>query len=104
MSANEMSDEELDAHFRELVDLFIDQGNELAKNSNSENIGLALLHAASRYSAFVVSSHAQSLAQYEKDIVGAKSYFQAEYSNMLDENFEDYKQVYVNKPVDANAS
>lgn len=104
MSANEMSDDELDSHFRDLVDLFIDQGNELAKKSNSENIGLALLHAASRYNAFVVSSHAESLAQYEQDIVGAKAYFQAEYSEMLDENFEDYKQVYINKPIDANAS
>lgn len=109
MSANEMSDEELDSHFRDLVDLFIDQGNELAKTSNAENVGLALLHAASRYNAFVVSSHAQTLAQYEKDMEGAKAYFEAEYHDMLNENFEDYKQVYVskpieiNKPIDANA-
>ncbi|HSG04689.1 MAG TPA: DUF3144 domain-containing protein [Marinobacterium sp.] len=94
MAVKEMTDEELDAHFRELVTLFIDQGNELAKQSNPENVSLALLHAASRYNAYVVASHAESLAQYERDITGAKSYFQARYSEMLDENLEDYKQVY----------
>ncbi|MFT5664761.1 MAG: hypothetical protein ACI9JR_002165 [Gammaproteobacteria bacterium] len=104
MSDNLMTDEELDTHFRELVDLFIDQGNELAKKSNSENVSLALLHAASRFNAFVVSSHAETVVQYEKDIVGAKSYFLSEYETMLDENFEDYKAVYVNRPVDANAN
>lgn len=103
MAVKEMTDEELNAHFRELVDLFIDQGNELAKKSNSENVSLALLHAASRYNAYVVASHAESFDQYEQDIADAKSYFQSQYSNMLDENFEDYKQVYINKPNDANA-
>lgn len=94
MAVKEMTDEELDTHFRELVTLFIDQGNELAKQSNPENVSLALLHAASRYNAFVVASHAESLAKYEQDITGAKSYFQARYSEMLDENLEDYKRVY----------
>jgi len=97
-----MTDEELNAHFRELVDLFINQGNELAKESNAENVSLALLHAASRYNAYVVASHAESFAQYEQDIAGAKSYFQSQYSNMLDENFEDYKKVYTDKPINRN--
>ena len=94
MTAKEMTDEELDAHFRQLVDLFIDRGNELAKESNPENVSLALLHAASRYNAFVVASHAETLSQYEHDIEGARDYFKSQYSQMLDQNLEDYKQVY----------
>lgn len=103
MAVKEMTDEELDAHFRQLVDLFIDQGNDLAEKSNAENVSLALLHAASRYNAYVVASHAETLDQYEQDIAGAKSYFQSQYTKMLDENLEDYKQVYVSKPIDSNA-
>lgn len=103
MAVKEMSDQELNEHFRELVDLFIDKGNELAKKSNSENVSLALLHAASRYNAYVVASHADSFAQYEQDIAGAKSYFQSQYNNMLDENFEDYKKVFADNPSNRNS-
>ena len=94
--ANEkvMTDAELDAHLRELVDYFIDQANDLAKHSNPENISLALLHAASRYNAFVVSSHAADLIDYARDLGKAKSYFLTQYEEMLDENLEDYKKVY----------
>lgn len=89
-----MSDEEFDAHFRELVDRFIDQANSLTQNSHPENIGLALLHAASRYNAFVVSTHAQSLEEYEKSMDQAKAYFMSQYETMLDENLVDYRNVY----------
>ena len=101
MSDNLMNDEELDEHFRKLVDLFIDQGNELAKQSNRQNVSLALLHAASRYNAFVVSSEAESLDDYKKDLVGARRFFLTQYEEMLDENLEDYKKVYEQEPVDA---
>ena len=96
MSDNLMSDEELDEHFRQLVDLFIDQGNELAKKSNRQNVSLALLHAASRFNAFVVSSEAENLDDYEKELVGARRFFLTQYEEMLDQNLKDYKRVYEN--------
>lgn len=94
MSENIMTDEELDAHFRGLVDMFIDQANDLADHSNRENIGLALLHAASRYNAFVVSAHASGLSEYEKNIKGARTFFLSQYEEMLDQNFADYKKLF----------
>ena len=94
MSEELMTDEELDEHFRSLIDTIIDQANELAVNSSPQNVSLALLHAASRYNAFVVSSHADSLADYERDQASAKKYFLSRYEEMLDENLEDYKSVY----------
>ena len=100
MEPREMTDEELDEHFRQLVDAFIDKANELLESSNPENIGLAMLHAASRYNAFVVSTHAPTLADYNKDFFKARDYFLSQYETMLDENMNDYRKVYEggNKP------
>jgi hypothetical protein len=86
-----ISDEELDEVYRRMVDLFIDQANELAEKNSPENVGLALLYAASRYNAHVVSHHAQTLEDYERDIAKAREFFHAQYQQMLDENLEDYK-------------
>ena len=94
MSEQLMTDEELDEHFRSLFDALIDKANELAATSSPQNVSLALLHAASRYNAFVVSSHAESLVDYEKDQVTARKYFLSRYGEMLDENLEDYKSIY----------
>ena len=51
-----ISDEELDKRYRELIDSFIDHANELSAHNSIENVGLALLFAASRFNAYVVSS------------------------------------------------
>lgn len=91
---HEMSDEELDEHFRQLVDSFIDQANTLVKGSNAQNVGLALLHAASRFNAFVVSTQAPTLAEYKRDLFRAREFFIAQYEEMLDQNLADYKNIY----------
>ena len=89
-----ISDQELDKRYREMIDTFIDQANTHAENNSPENVGMALLFAASRFNAFVVSQHAENLPDYEKDTVKARSFFSAQYLEMLDENLEDYKKVY----------
>ena len=94
MAEQEMTDEELDEHFRQLVDIFIDQANDLVKSSTPENIGLALLHAASRYNAYVVSSHVPTLADYSKDYYKAREFFINQYEEMLEQNMSDYKKIY----------
>lgn len=94
MAEDPISDEELDEIFRRMADMFIDQANELSAGNSKENVGLALLYAASRFNAFVVSQHAATLEDFEKDVPGARSFFQEQYRQMLDENLEDYKQVY----------
>jgi hypothetical protein len=89
-----ISDGDLDKRYREMIDIFIDQANTHAENNSPENVGMALLFAASRFNAFVVSQHAESLPEYEKDIEKARSFFSAQYLEMLDENLDDYKKVY----------
>jgi len=94
MADEPISDEELDVVYRRMVDLFIDRANELAEDNGPENVGMALLFAASRFNAHVVSQHAQTLEDYERDLSKARDFFKQQYQQMLDENLEDYKEVY----------
>lgn len=94
MSEENLSDEELDEILRQMADAFIDRANELAESHSAENVGMALLYAASRYNAHVVSQHAENEEAYEKDIPRAREFFGEQYLRMLDENLEDYKRVY----------
>ena len=94
MTDKPLSDEELDEIFRRMVDLFIDRANEFAETNSQENVGLALLYAAARFNAHVVAQHANTLEDYERDLPKARDFFCGQYREMLDENLEDYKQVY----------
>ena len=94
MADDTLSDEELDEIYRRTIDLFIDRANELSETDSQENVSLALLYAAARFNAFVVSQHATTLEEFERDQPKAKQFFTTQYEQMLDENLEDYKQVY----------
>lgn len=89
-----MTEDETDQQFREFADGFIDLANKQAEQAPAENVGMALLYAASRFNAYVVALHADNLEQYEKDMPEAADYFKEQYANMLQENIEDYKKVY----------
>ncbi len=89
-----INDDELDTQYRQIIDNFIDQANTLAENNSPENVGMALLFAASRFNAYVVSQHAENIENYEKDLEKARSFFSAQYLEMLDENQDDYKKAY----------
>ena len=94
MVDDSINDDEFDTAYRRMVDLFIDRANELAEEDSPENVGMALLFAASRFNAHVVSKHAQTVEDYERDLNRAREFFVGQYQQMLDENLEDYKQVY----------
>jgi hypothetical protein len=89
-----ISEEELDARYREMIDSFIDRANEFTDHNSPENVGMALLYAASRFNAYVVSEHAEDLEAYEKDIEKAQEFFISQYRDMLSENLDDYKKVF----------
>lgn len=94
MADETLSDEELDEIYRQMVDSFIDRANELAETNSAENVGMALLYAASRFNAHVVSQHAETPDIYEQEVPKAREFFCAQYQRMLDENLEDYKSIY----------
>jgi hypothetical protein len=94
MADDSLEDEELEQIFRSMADSFIDRANEFAETNSPENVGLALLYAAARYNAHVVSQHAPTLEDFEKDLPRAREFFAGQYQQMLEENLEDYKSVY----------
>ena len=94
MVQDSVDQEEVDVRYREMIDSFIDRANELAELNSPENVGMALLFAASRFNAFVVSQHAENVDDYEKDMKKAQDFFISQYQEMLNENLEDYKSVY----------
>ena len=77
-----------------MIDSFIDQANLHAENNSAENVGMALLFAASRFNAFIVSRHSESLTEFENDSDKAREFFVKQYQDMLEENLLDYKSVY----------
>jgi len=94
MADETLSDEDLDQIYRAMVDSFIDRANELADSNSMENVGMALLYAASRYNAHVVSQHAENAEAYDREVPRAREFFRDQYERMLDENLEDYKSIY----------
>jgi len=94
MAEKTLSDDEVDVIYRQMIDSFIDRANELADQNSPENVGMALLFAASRFNAFVVSQHAENREDYVKDMEKARQFFISQYQEMLGENLEDYKKVY----------
>lgn len=94
MADDSFNEEELEQIFRSMADSFIDRANEFAETNSPENVGLALLYAAARYNAHVVSQHAPTLEDFEKDLPRAREFFAGQYQQMLEENLEDYKSVY----------
>jgi len=94
MADESLSDEELDKLYRGMIDSFIDKANDFAEGNSQENVGLALLYAAARYNAHVVSQHSPTLEDFEKDLPRAREFFAGQYQQMLEENLEDYKSVY----------
>ncbi len=94
MAEKTLSDDEVDVIYRQMIDSFIDRANELADQNSPENVGMALLFAASRFNAFVVSQHAENREDYVKDMEKARQFFISQYQEMLGENLEDYKRVY----------
>lgn len=86
-----MSDD-IEQQFRALANAFIDLANQKCDEAPRENVGMALLYAASRFNAFVVAAHAADLRDYEGAREKAMEFFRGEYERMLGENLDDYRQ------------
>lgn len=71
----------------EAVEKLLDLANELAEMSDPDVINAALLHAASRYNAFVVALNTDDLKDEKRSAV---SYLVGEYKAMLEEQLDDF--------------
>lgn len=69
------------------VEKLLDCANELADASDVDVVNAALVHAASRYNAFVVALNADDLRDEKRPAV---SYLVGEYKAMLEEQIDDF--------------
>jgi len=90
--------EKKDLEFRAMADSFIDVANKHCDTTDAAQVGSTLLYATSRFSAFVVASHAKDKASYEAEIDNAVEYFGTEFKRMLMENLGQYKSVFDEAP------
>ena len=79
----ELTDEELDKQLRVIADGFIDLANDQAQRFHKENVSEGLMYASSRFSAFVVASHAADVLAYDEDRDRAIDYFVEQFRKML---------------------
>ena len=87
------STDENEANEREfwrLADTFINQANELYAKEGDGKVGYALLYAAARFNAFIVSSTAGDKKELGDEMEPATAYFTDQYRKMFVENLEDY--------------
>jgi len=91
-----MTDDDADVNkqFRRIADAFIHLANQHCEAVNRENVGMAMLYAAARFSSFVVAANASDLKQYDTDRDAAVQFFVGEYRRMLHENLDDYKKMF----------
>jgi hypothetical protein len=89
-----MTDEATEREFRRVADTFIDLANEHIEKAPKENVGMAMLYAASRFNAFVVAAHCKTLDKFEADQTKAVEFFKEEYLRMLKENLNDYRRAF----------
>ncbi len=93
-----MSAEQDNDNFYKLADSFIDLANNHCDKEDNSQVGSAMLFASARFSAFVVASFAKDKPSFEEEIEHAVDHFGAEFKRMLNENLEQYKTVFDEKP------
>ncbi len=85
-----MSNEQTDKEFRVRADAFIHLANEQRKNANNDKVNASLLYASTRFTAFIVASAAEDVAEMKEDREEAVRYFTEKFREMLVENIDDY--------------
>jgi len=89
MSGDGEKGEQQDAEFFEMADAFINLANERGEKGAIGKVSSALLFAAARYNAFYAAAVEDISLENEKEV--AIQYFTKQYQQMLNDNFEDYK-------------
>tara|TARA_B100000686_G_C16560259_1_gene847360 strand:+ start:46 stop:378 length:333 start_codon:yes stop_codon:yes gene_type:complete len=89
-----LSEEEVNLQFRKIADAFIGLANDQSNRFNKEVVSLALLYAAARFNVFIVAGHADDATAYDRGRDSAFDYFTGEYQRMLEENLDQYREVF----------
>ena len=77
-----------------MVEDFVEQANDKAENMDAGEVGEALMHAASRYHAFIIAAQAldgDAITEDKDDVVAQHVRL---YKRLLAEHLEDYAENY----------
>ena len=85
-----MNNQQTDQEFRARADAFIHLANEQREKAENDSVNASLIYAATRFSAFIVASAADSAEEMKADRAAAVSYFTEKFREMLRENIDDY--------------
>jgi hypothetical protein len=80
--------------FWDTVDSFIEQANSACEQMEPSAASAALLHAAARFSAFVVASSSIDRKEYIEEMDASLNYLTNQYRELLRDNLEDYRENY----------
>ena len=86
-----MSNEKPDAQFWKLVDAFVKSANTMTDTTPGAKVSVAMLYAASRFSAFIAAQSAKNRADLVSHHEEAVQYMVGQFGNMLRENLSDYE-------------
>ena len=89
-----MTEEQRNQLYRQMADSFISVANQHAEQQNKVMVSSAFLYGSARFSAFVTAVQAQELETYEADREEAVEYFVNEFRRMLNENLDNYRDVF----------
>lgn len=90
MSEKEQTGNEIDQHFFERADQYINAANEQLADTPRGQVSASMLFGVARFNAWVSACEFESgeALQNSKDEI--KEYFVKEYETMLEENLKDY--------------
>lgn len=91
-----MAEIKMDKEFFDIADSFISLVNEHSKKVGYEKAGAALIHAATRFSAFTVAINSSDLDNLKAVRQEAKDHFMGNYEQGLNTNLSDYEDNYEN--------
>jgi hypothetical protein len=80
--------------FWDTVDAFIEQANSACERMDPSAASAALMHAAARFSAFVVASSSLDRKEYIEEMKVALNYLTDQYRELLRADLEDYRENY----------
>ncbi|OUR88983.1 hypothetical protein A9Q92_01770 [Methylophaga sp. 42_8_T64] len=76
--------------FQERADEFIAVANQQNNETEVENVNSAILFSAARFNVFSTSRQFDTVEKLEADKQEMMKYFTQRYSDMLEQNFEEY--------------
>ncbi|HIO92353.1 MAG TPA: DUF3144 domain-containing protein [Leucothrix mucor] len=89
-----MTDADTNKLFKQFADSYIDVGNQLLEEHDSNLVGSSFIYGAARFSSFIVASGSKDLDQFKANKENAIDHFVGQFKQMLEENLTNYESAF----------